>query len=116
MSLESEWWSIAPHGNIIATNDDACDCDKSEDYLILPELDFTAVENAILEFQAYYDGATFEGDTEVATIEYSLDGGVNWTVHETIEGTEDGAWSAHSIGFRNIDWKFKCFNRFSLQR
>jgi len=102
MSLESEWWSIAPHGNIIATNDDACDCDKSEDYLILPELDFTAVENAILEFQAYYDGATFEGDTEVATIEYSLDGGVNWTVHETIEGTEDGAWSAHSIGLGTL--------------
>ena len=33
-SLESDWWSIAEHGNIIGTNDDDCDCDKSMDYLI----------------------------------------------------------------------------------
>lgn len=98
MSLESEWWSIAPHGNIIGTNDDACDCDKSEDYLILPEMDLSAVENAILEFQGYYDGETFQGDTEMATVEYSLDGGDTWTVYETIEGSADGAWSVHSIG------------------
>ena len=30
--LQSDWWSIAPHGNFIATNDDGCDCDKSADY------------------------------------------------------------------------------------
>jgi len=98
MTLQSEWWGIAPHGNIIGTNDDACDCDKSEDYLILPEMDLSAVDNAILAFEGYYDGATFQGDTEVATIEYSLDGGSSWTVHETIEGFEDGAWSVHSVG------------------
>jgi hypothetical protein len=33
-ALQSTYWSIAPHGNFIATNDDACDCDKSVDYLI----------------------------------------------------------------------------------
>ena len=72
-ALQSEWWSIADHGNIIGTNDDACDCDKSEDYLIMPPLDLSTISNAILQFQAYYDGETFEGSTEVATIEYSLD-------------------------------------------
>ena len=29
--LQSEWWTIQPNGNFIATNDDACDCDKSKD-------------------------------------------------------------------------------------
>jgi polyhydroxybutyrate depolymerase len=101
-SLESDYWSIAPHGNIIGTNDDDCDCDKSQDYLILPPLDLSATDNAILEFQAYYDGGTFEGDTEVATIEYSLDGGNSWTVYETIEGSDDGSWSAHAVGLGDL--------------
>ncbi len=100
--LESQWWSIASHGNIIGTNDDACDCDKSEDYLILPPLDFTSVSNAILEFESYYDGQTFEGSTEVATIEYSLDEGSSWTVYETLEGSNDEAWSSHAIGLGSL--------------
>ena len=95
--LQSEWWSIAPHGNFIATNDDGCDCDKSADYLIMPVLDFSNSEAAMLTFDAFYDGGTFEGDTEVATIEYSLDGGNTWQVLETIEGTEDGEWNGHTV-------------------
>ena len=39
ISLQSQWWSIATHGNFIATNDDECDCDKTVDYLIMPPLD-----------------------------------------------------------------------------
>ncbi len=101
-SLESDYWSIAPHGNIIGTNDDDCDCDKSQDYLILPLLDLSSTSNAILEFEAYYDGGTFEGDTEVATIEYSLDAGNSWTVYETVEGSDDGAWNAHSVGLGGL--------------
>jgi hypothetical protein len=68
------------HGNFIATNDDGCDCDKSADYLIMPVLDLSNSEAAMLTFDAFYDGGTFEGDTEVATIEYSLDGGNTWQV------------------------------------
>ena len=52
--LQSDWWSIEPHGNFIATNDDACDCDKSEDYLILPPLDFNDIDNAILSFASFF--------------------------------------------------------------
>jgi len=53
-SLQSEWWSIDPHGNFIATNDDACDCNKSEDYLITPPLNFTDLDNAILSFAGFF--------------------------------------------------------------
>ena len=96
-ALQSQWWSIANHGNIIGTNDDACDCDKSEDYLIMPSLDLSTTSNAILQFQAFYDGGTFEGSTEVATIEFSIDEGDTWSVLEEVEGSEDGAWDSHSV-------------------
>jgi len=96
-TLTSEYWDIAPHGNFIATNDDACDCDKSMDYLIMPVLDFSASTVIALQFQSYFDGASLFGGTEVATIEYSLDNGATWTILTTIAGTDDGSWDTQVI-------------------
>ena len=95
--LQSQYWDITDHGNIIATNDDECDCDKSQDYLIMPPLNLTSVTGAILQFENYFDGGTLFGGTEVATIEYSLDGGTNWTVLETIVGTDDDLWDSQTV-------------------
>ncbi len=95
--LQSQYWDVTDHGNIIATNDDECDCDKSADYLIMPPLNLATVGGAILQFENYFDGGTLFGGTEVATIEYSLDGGSNWTVLETIMGTDDDLWDSQTI-------------------
>ncbi len=96
-SLDSEYWPIAPHGNFIATNDDACDCDKSMDYLIMPPLDLSSSTVVALQFQNYFDGGTLFGGTEIATIEYSLNNGSTWTVLEPIVGTEDENWDIQTI-------------------
>lgn len=101
-NIESQWWEIANHGKIIGTNDDDCDCDKSMDYLITPPLDFTNSTAAALQFENYYDGGDFQGDTEVATLEYSLDNGSSWTILETIEGTDDGAWDLQSFDLSSL--------------
>ena len=98
--LESQWWPIAPHGQIVATNDDGCDCDKSEDYLITPELDLGEVEGGILAFSSYFDGGEYGGLLEEAFIEYSLDQGETWSVLHDMVGTEDGAWDFEVI---NLD-------------
>ena len=99
--LESQWWPIAPHGSLMATNDDGCDCDKSEDYLVTPELDLSGLDNAVLAFSSYFDGGSYEGSDEVATVEYSLDGGEGWTVLHTIEGSE-GLWDFEVIDLDGI--------------
>ena len=59
---------MAPHGNIIGTNDDDCDCDKSMDYLIMPPVDLSASSLVALQFENYYDGGSFGGDIETATL------------------------------------------------
>ncbi|MGB1032284.1 MAG: choice-of-anchor J domain-containing protein, partial [Flavobacteriales bacterium] len=100
--LQSGYWPISDHGNIIATNDDACDCDKSVDYLIMPEFDFSDAEVVALQFVNYYDGGTLFGGTEDATIEYSLDGGVNWEILEEIVGTEDGQWDTQFVDLSSL--------------
>lgn len=101
-ALQSEYWSIAAHGNFIATNDDACDCDKSMDYLIMPPFDFSGSSVVVLQFQNYFDGGTLFGGTEVATIEYSLDDGMNWTILEEIIGTENDSWDAQTIDLSSL--------------
>lgn len=100
--IESQWWSVAPHGNIIGTNDDDCDCDKSMDYLIMPSVDFSNLASAALQFENYYDGGSFGGDTETATLEYSLDNGSTWVVLSEIIGTEDGDWDTQSFDLTSL--------------
>ena len=100
--LESQWWPIAPHGTFVATNDDACDCDKSQDYLITPELDFSGVNEAILAFSTYFDGGTYEGVTEGAFIEYSLDGGETWVLMQALVGSEDEAWDFEVVNLEDV--------------
>ena len=51
----------------------------------------------VLEFNNYFDGGYLLGGTEVATIEYSLDNGVNWSILEEIEGTNDESWNSQII-------------------
>ena len=101
-SLQSQWWSIAPHGSFMATNDDGCDCDKSADYLILPELDLSGLDQALLTMASYYDGGEYEGATEVATVEYSFDAGETWTVLETIQGDDNGEWGFEVISLEAL--------------
>jgi polyhydroxybutyrate depolymerase len=103
--LQSQWWGIEPHGTFVATNDDACDCNKSEDYLITPPLNFGAIDNAILSFASFFSGETFEGSTDMATIEYSLDGGDSWIVLTEIDGngnSDNTVWENHSINLTEV--------------
>ncbi|MDC3337478.1 dienelactone hydrolase family protein [Flavobacteriales bacterium] len=101
-SLQSVYWPIAPHGNFIATNDDECDCDKSEDYLITPPIDLTGISAAVMQFQNYFDGESMFGGTETATVEYSVDGGASWNVLQTIIGVNNGLWDAQTVSLNAL--------------
>jgi hypothetical protein len=88
--LQSEFWPIPDNGsgNIIATNDDACNCNKSQDYLILPPQDFSGYTSIVLNADIYFGQGSFEGITERATLEVSTDGGSTWSVIEVLEGVD----------------------------
>ena len=103
--LQSQWWGIEPHGNFIATNDDACDCNKSEDYLITPPLNLSELDNAILSFASYFSGEAFQGSIDRATIEYSLDEGDSWIVLTEIAGngnSDNTVWENHNVNLTEI--------------
>ncbi|MFT4759159.1 MAG: hypothetical protein ACI9XO_003493 [Paraglaciecola sp.] len=95
-SLSSQAFPIVNNGstNVAATNDDACNCDKSEEYFITPNIDLTDQTVVVLKFDAFYLDNTYQGIDEDVTIEISLDG-INWTVLEDLHG--HGSWDTHII-------------------
>lgn len=96
-ALSSTSWSI-PQGSVMAaTNDDACDCNKSADYFILPAQDLTAYSSVTLNADMYFEGNTYQGNTEVATVVVSTNGTL-WTPVDTIAGST--SWQNVSV---NLD-------------
>jgi PKD repeat protein len=88
-TLSSLNWTIPSHTNFMASNDDACDCDMSLDFLITPVFDFsqyTALTSITLNFEAYYDSLWASS----ASVKISIDSGVTWnTIHNL---TPNPAW------------------------
>lgn len=72
--------------NFAYTNDDACNCDKSADRLILPAQDLSALGGARVLFDVYLP-STYGG---IGTVEVSIDNGASWVVVNTIGS--DPAW------------------------
>ncbi len=76
---------------ILGTNDDACDCNKSADRIILPSVDLTSAVAPYLVFDKFYRMGTYQGATESAKLEASTDGGTTWTTVTTIPGNPASA-------------------------
>lgn len=95
-ALSSQYWSIPNNGSlrIAATNDDACNCDKSNEYIITPPLNFTGLNGVALSVDVLFGKSTYESFTEQASIEVSTDK-INWTIVEEIHGHP--GWDTHKI-------------------
>ncbi|MCH2046051.1 MAG: T9SS type A sorting domain-containing protein [Saprospiraceae bacterium] len=70
------------------TNDDNCNCDKSEDRLISPSFDATGYTSMTLTFDHAFADAIA---AETGTAEVSIDGGVTWTPVYTMTNTSTGS-------------------------
>ncbi|GJM32869.1 MAG: hypothetical protein DHS20C18_18700 [Saprospiraceae bacterium] len=99
-SLSSDAFGITPNGStrIAGTNDDACNCNKSNEYFITPPIDLSDQTFAVLKADIFYTDNHYQGAQEDATIEASTDG-VNWVVLEDLHG--HGSWDTHSVNLSN---------------
>lgn len=110
-SLSSQYFSFTnPGSNFVATNDDGCNCDKSNEYLITDVIDLSGYSVMHATFKSFYYGATYQGATEVAEFLYSTNGGVTWTSLGTLDPAGD--WETQWIdvtaacGNANVQFAF----------
>ena len=88
-AASSQYWAVPAHpagGVFTYSNDDECNCDKSEDRLILPAQDFSAVTGFLtLNADLYHDGAY----GNIGSVEVSIDQGTTWTEVGVVENLPD---------------------------
>ncbi len=91
-SLSSQYFAFTnPGSNFVATNDDGCNCDKSNEYLITDVIDLSGYSVMHATFKSFYYGATYQGATEVAEFLFSTNGGATWTSLGTLDPAGDWA-------------------------
>lgn len=101
-ALSSSFFPINPNtGNAIATNDDGCNCDKSEDILYLPSVDLTGHDDSHLIFDLYYSDQTYDGATEDLVLLVSTNGGQDWTTLEDFTGDTD--WRTEMVSLNQFN-------------
>lgn len=103
------YWPAPAHTLFAQSNDDACNCDKSEDRLILPVQDFTSYVAVNLIADIYMDG----NYSSTGNVEVSTDGGTTWTSVYTMP-LVDGTWQDNTTislnayaGMANVSIAFR---------
>ncbi|UTW68137.1 T9SS type A sorting domain-containing protein [bacterium SCSIO 12643] len=92
-TLGSQYFPLTGNNTqFAATNDDDCNCDKSDDFLYTAAIDLTNQSGAVfMKYSQYYFAAAYQGAQEVATVEVSTNGGSSYSVLGTLSGA--GAWT-----------------------
>jgi hypothetical protein len=95
-SNSSQSWTVPAHdGNMAASNDDACNCNKSNDQLITPEINLITAANAILSFDYFFNQGSYQGATESFKVQISTNGGTTWTDLAVVPGVT--AWTTRLV-------------------
>ncbi len=89
--LGSPGWFLSDHTKFMASNDDKCNCDASNDMLVSPVFDLTNYKEAHLSFDGYGDPQQWsDGFVKVST-----DAGATWK--EVFKMPYYGAWFGYNV-------------------
>lgn len=92
--LQSSSFPIPAHTKMACTNDDACNCDKSEDILASSVLDLSANAAVFMQFDAFFLHGYYDAQ-ELAYVVVSTDGGNSWSTVYTLPGA--GTWATYLV-------------------
>jgi hypothetical protein len=93
--LGSASFPIPAHTIYAGTNDDECNCDKSNDNLITFAFDIPAEGITVLSFSYYFIDGDYLGDDETAKVKISTDDGATWIELVSLPGVSE--WTISNI-------------------
>jgi Outer membrane protein Omp28/Secretion system C-terminal sorting domain len=111
-ALSSSSFPIDAHTTIAATNDDNCNCDKSNDILSTGTIDLSAQTLVFMSFASYFYDLSYQGINEDGEVVVSTDGGSTWTSVYTVPANT-GSWQTDMVdlsayaGNANVQVGFK---------
>ncbi|HXK82459.1 MAG TPA: choice-of-anchor J domain-containing protein [Bacteroidales bacterium] len=85
----SDYWTIPEHGNYAYVNDDECNGDMSDVWMILPPVDFTEINAPWIKFENVRN-------YDIFTIKASLDG-TTWDDVEVLSSDNISAWQEETV-------------------
>ncbi len=107
-SYSSSFWDVPPsidNSQFAISNDDACDCDMSDDQLLSPVMDWSNFDSVYVLYDRFYDAAW--GSLAYAQISY--DAGATWlylAIAEDPAWVEDGFALPAEIVVDNVTYAF----------
>lgn len=84
-------------GNVLATNDDGCNCDKSADIVKMPVINLSAYTALYLTYDIVYGHSSYGGDTEALDLMVTTDGGTTWTAVYALPGAGGWKYAGYNI-------------------
>ncbi|MBI2966964.1 MAG: T9SS type A sorting domain-containing protein [Bacteroidetes bacterium] len=103
-TASSTYFSIPAHTKFAYTNDDNCNCDKDNDVLNFPVLNFTGKSNMTLSFAAFtFDPFNDPQYMDSSFVQASTDGGTTWTTIFTFPKSPNwGTYLVSLSAFNNL--------------
>ena len=96
--LQSQSFPIVAHTKMAATNDDACNCNKSSDLLYTMSIDLSSAGSQVfMSYECFYFNLTYQGVTEEAKIVVSIDAGTTWTDVTVVPANGGTTWQTNFV-------------------
>ena len=100
--LQSGDFPIPATSQMLVTNEDKCDCDKSVDYLIFPEMDLNNYSTIFFKADFLYFQGTYQGAQESLSFVYRNNEADNWTVLQSIGPNTIQGWETRTFDISEI--------------
>ena len=92
MANSAGYWPVPAHTLFAQSNDDACNCDKSIDILVLPVQDFSTITGGVELISDFYMDGNYSA---TGFVDVSTDGGTTWTLVHTM--VANAAWQDNFV-------------------
>ncbi|MFK7807786.1 MAG: M36 family metallopeptidase [Saprospiraceae bacterium] len=112
----SSFWSVPSpldgSQQLMYANDDDCNCNMSNVTLTSPVFDLSNLTDSELRYDVFFEGRTYQGDTETAELFISTNGGSSFSSLGSIDGVSS-IWREESIDLSAYDGMNNIVIRFS---
>jgi hypothetical protein len=102
VSVQSTSFPIPAHTLMAATNDDKCNCNKSNDIFLTPPMNLTTFSTVFMSYECFYFNLAYQGLVEEAKIVATSDNGVTFTDLQVVSANSGNGWQSNLVDLSSV--------------